>query len=88
MVLSSVIWTGRLRARWILIGVIGLAFLYPASQFFRTVLLDGYTKTALEVLEEPTFVIRSLSDFLSDRDLGEYFVEGLGSTGARLVRPA
>ncbi len=84
VVLSTIIMSGRLRARWILIGVAGLTILYPASEFYRNVILDGYSRTALDAISNPGAVFSSLGEFLGTRDTGEYLSEGLQRTGARL----
>lgn len=84
VVLTTVVWTRRIRLRWVALGVVALALLYPTSEFFRAVILADYTLTAADALQDPNATIMRVSQFVSSSRPGEYFAEGLAATGARL----
>ncbi|MFP6654531.1 MAG: hypothetical protein VCB25_02815 [Myxococcota bacterium] len=75
---------GRLRARWMLAGVLGLAMLYPVAQFYRQDVLDSNRLTIVDALSDPNRTFGQISDFLSSSRAGVYFGDGLTATAARL----
>jgi len=81
---TSMLLGGRLRARWIVVGTMTLALLYPASEFYREDILQNYTLTIVEALSDPTYTLGVLSDFFSSSRPGRYLSDGLVFTAARI----
>jgi hypothetical protein len=84
VVLTTIVWNRRIRLRWFALGLLALVLLYPTSEFFRKVILVDYTLTAADALQDPNATLTRVSDFVGSSRVGEYFTEGLLSTGARL----
>jgi hypothetical protein len=82
--LTVIIYRRRVRARWIVLGILGLTVLYPTHVFFRDVILAGNTLTAAHALRDPVKTLSRVSAFLSGQRPTEYLSEGFESTGARL----
>jgi hypothetical protein len=74
----------RLRKSWVIGGFLLLVILYPTSQFYRHVVLQGNRLRAMDVLSNPGRTAGLLSQFFSQVEFGEYFKEGLLSAGSRL----
>jgi hypothetical protein len=83
---TSMLLGGRLRARWIVIGALVLAMLYPIAQFYREDVLQDNTLTIVDALSDPGRTIGVLSDFLNFAETrgGRYLGDGLEATAARL----
>ena len=61
-----------------------MAIAYPAGLYMREVVLQENTLTVAYSLRHPGEVFGRLSSYLSRENPTEYFLEGLGSTSARL----
>lgn len=84
IVLTWIVITGRIRIRWVVLGVLSLVLLFPLSQFYRIVVSEGRTKSAIDILRDPGRAFQSMGRFLAERELGEYMSEGLEATGHRM----
>jgi hypothetical protein len=84
MALTWIVAERRLRALWLVLGLVALLLLYPAAQFYREVILVGNTKTLADVGRDPSPAVAALGDFVSGNKATEYFEEGLVATGRRL----
>jgi hypothetical protein len=84
VVLTVIVYRRRIHARWMLLGVLGIALLYPTSVFVRQVILADNTLSAAAALRDPSRTVSRVSVFLGGNRPYEYFVEGLEATGARL----
>jgi hypothetical protein len=82
--LTAILYRRRVRARWILLGILALAMLYPTAVFFRQVILAGNTLSAAHALRDPGQTLRRVSAYLSGQRADEYLSEGLESTGQRI----
>jgi len=80
VLLTYMLWTGRVRLRWFAAGAAVIALVYPMSQFVRYE-LGGQTRT-LELLTDPAKTIDAIGDFISSDKTS--FAQGLEATGARL----
>ena len=81
---TSMLLGGRLRARWIVAGVVGMTLLYPVAQFYRQDVLQSNTLTIVDALSDPSYTFGVLSDFVSSSRPGRYLSDGLEATAARL----
>ena len=84
VVFTSMLLGGRFRARWIVIGAVVLALLYPVAEFYRQDVLKKNTLTIVDALSDPSYTFGVLSDFLSSSRAGRYMSEGFTSTAARM----
>lgn len=84
VVLTGMFLGGRLRARWLLAGALGLMLLYPVAQFYRAQVLQDNTLTIVDALSSPEYTFSALSDFVSGSNQSQYFVQGAVATSARL----
>jgi hypothetical protein len=75
---------GRLLVRWIIVGTLALAMLYPVAQFYRQDVLQANTLTIVDALSDPTYTFGVLSEFLSGSQGGTYLMDGLTATAARM----
>jgi hypothetical protein len=73
----------RFRIRWAIAGLVAISLLYPISNFYREVVLQGFRKSAIEILRNPVAAIGSISAYASTFDFGDYFVQGLSMTAGR-----
>lgn len=74
----------RIRMFFLLGGLALIIILYPLSEFYREVVMQGYTLSAVEVLSHPQRVFSQLSSFLRSRDASEYLEFGLQASGSRI----
>jgi len=84
VVLTLIVYRRRIRARWLLLGILGITLLYPTAYFFRIVILVDNTLTATHALRNPAATLSRVSAFVTGSRPSEYFAQGLESTGARL----
>lgn len=82
--LTVILLRRRIRLRWILLGILAITMLYPTAQFFRDVILVENTLTAVDALRNPTATLDRVGSFVESSRFGDYFLEGLEATGARL----
>jgi hypothetical protein len=82
--LTVIVWRRRIRVRWIIVGVLAIALLYPTAIFFRQVVLSGNRLSAIDALRNPSETLERVSSFIETQRFGEYFNEGIQATGARL----
>ena len=82
--LTHVLVTRRIRARYVIGGLVAITLLYPLSQFFREVISLGRTLGPLAILQDPGRVLAQISEFLSGANFSEYVQAGLRATGNRL----
>lgn len=73
----------RFRIRWVVGGVLVVSLLYPVSNFYREVILQGFTKGAIDVLRDPKQSLSRLSGYASQFEAGEYLLAGLTATSSR-----
>jgi len=81
VVLTWILMTRKIRARWVLGGILAVALIYPASQFIRTARGNGIPLAQL--LGRPLNTLGMVSSFVADTPPSEYLLQGLGSTAAR-----
>jgi hypothetical protein len=85
VLLASVIYRRRIRARWLVLGLIGIALLYPTQKFFREVILVGNTLSPMEVIRTPAQTLNRVQNYLEGQEsMAAYFGEGLALTAGRL----
>ena len=82
--LTHVLVTRRIRARYLVGGLLLITLLYPLSQFFREVVTMGQRLGPLQILQNPSRAIALMSEFLSGMTIGDYLTAGLQATGNRL----
>jgi len=82
--LTWIITERRVRASWVLAGVISLVVLYPVAQFWRDDVLVRNTLTAADIMRNPGPAIERTAAFLSSGRAGDYLAEGLEATGRRI----
>jgi hypothetical protein len=82
--LSYLVIERRVRILWIVLAVGAIAFFYPVSEFYRTVVMQGLTKSAVEVLQDPGTALGLVADYASEYDLGDYLTVGLVATSHRV----
>jgi hypothetical protein len=73
----------RFRIRWAVGALLVLSLMYPVSNFYREVVLAGFTKRAVDVLRDPLGALQSMSAYASTFDPGQYLAEGLSMTSGR-----
>jgi hypothetical protein len=81
--LAVVVVRRRIALRWILLGLLASALIYPVGMFIRNDILVGNTLTARDVLQRPTQTLERISDFLASSRPGEYLADGLSATAGR-----
>lgn len=85
MVVITIIFVKRrIPLRWVLMGVLAMAIVYPAGVFIRAVVLADNTLTVAHSLQRPGELFDRLSSYLSEQTPTDYLLEGLESTTARL----
>jgi len=83
--LTWMIATGRLRARWMAVGLAALVVLYPAAEFYRNVVRGGGTRVRVaDIMANPAAAISQISAFVSGSDTQHYLLDGIAASTARL----
>ena len=82
--LTHVLVTRRIRARYLVGGLLLITLVYPLNQFFREVVTRGRMLGPVQILQDPNRAVALMSEFLSDVELDEYLQAGLQATGNRL----
>lgn len=80
---THVIYTRKIRMRWVVVGITALSLFYPIAQFYREVVQEGNTKGAVDVLQNPGDALGRVSAYASRADFGDYFIAGLEATTVR-----
>jgi predicted phage tail protein len=75
----------QIRVRWVIVGIVALALLYPAAEFYRQVVLEENTLTAITMLKNPEAALRRVSAYTSTFDFGEYLASGVQMTTGRFA---
>jgi hypothetical protein len=84
IVIGYILMERRIRRSWVIAGVATIVVLYPISEFYRDVILQGYSLRAVEILSDPGRAVGRISGFITGADPGEYMLAGLKATGIRL----
>lgn len=84
VVLTFIVYRRQLQLRWVALGVIALALLYPTAQFWRDVVLVKNTRGVSDVLARPGPALDRTWRFLLSTSPFSYFEEGIEATGRRL----
>jgi hypothetical protein len=81
--LTYVVVNRRFRIRWGVTAVVVFSLFYPISQFYREVVLEGFTRRSVEVLADPEDALRRVSTYASTFEFRELFLQGLAMTSTR-----
>jgi hypothetical protein len=84
VVLAYIVYTRRVRLRWMAAGVLAVALIYPAAQFYRDVVLVGNTRTLMDVLKDPGSALASVAGYVEGQSFSDYLDEGLTRTAGRI----
>ncbi len=84
MALTVILYRRRIRARWVVLAIVSLALIFPASYFVRDAILEGNTLSVKDALRDPGRTLSRVSRFVSSNRPLDYFSGGLEATGARL----
>lgn len=84
VVFTGMLYTGRIRFRWIALGVVGISLLYPTAVFYRQVILNGNTLPVIVPLSHPTETLHRVQTFVASQKVGETLAAGFEQTGGRL----
>jgi hypothetical protein len=82
--LSWIVFERRIHRRWFILGLGALLLLYPASEFYRDVILQNNTLKLADAFRNPGRTLDALGDFASSSKGSEYLEVGLEATGIRL----
>ncbi len=82
--LTHVLVTRRIRARYLVGGLLLITLVYPLNQFYREVVTRGRMLGPVQILQDPNRAVALMSEFLSGVELDEYLQAGLQATGNRL----
>lgn len=74
----------RIPISWIALGLTVIAVFYPVSEFYRQVILEGFTLSAVDVIGDPGAVFSQTARYAASFDLSEYMSEGIRMTSGRL----
>ncbi len=80
---AHIVVTRRIRAFWIVGGIVAIIVIYPISYFYRNVVRMGSSLSAVEVLTNPARAFGLLSAFTTQTDITDYLTAGLEATGRR-----
>jgi len=80
---AHIVVTRRIRAFWIVGGIVAIIIIYPISYFYRNVVAMGSNLSAVEVLTNPARAFGLLSAFTAQTDITDYLTSGLEATGRR-----
>ncbi|MFK7895435.1 MAG: O-antigen polysaccharide polymerase Wzy [Myxococcota bacterium] len=82
--LTLTVLRGRFGWRWIAIGVLGLALLYPLTAYYQNYLIGDARTSAIEVLKNPQRIFTALGRFVTESDLSDHLEDGLEATALRI----
>lgn len=82
VVVTWILMTRRIRATWVIAGLLAIILIYPASQFVRLSRAQGYGVGHL--VSNPGETILAVVDFVTNSDPRVYFLEGFQSTATRI----
>jgi len=80
---AHIVVTRRIRAFWIVAGILAIIVIYPIAVFYRNVVAMSNQLSAVEVLTNPARTFGLLSAFTAQTDPTEYLTSGLEATGRR-----
>ena len=80
---AHIVVTRRIRAFWIVGGILAIIVIYPIAVFYRNVVAMSNQLSAVEVLTNPARTFGLLSAFTAQTDPTEYLTSGLEATGRR-----
>lgn len=81
---AHVVTQRRVRAFWIISGLLAVILIYPIAQFYRDVVQAGQVLSAAEVLQQPGRLVLLLSSFIAQANPLEYVEAGINATANRL----
>ncbi|MCR9095933.1 MAG: O-antigen polysaccharide polymerase Wzy family protein [bacterium] len=70
--------------RWVVLGVLGIAILYPFNRYYQDYLIGGARTSAVEALADPGRIVNSLSRFVAESNVFDLLEEGLDATALRI----
>ena len=70
--------------KWVVLGVLGIAILYPFNRYYQDYLIGGARTSAVEALANPVRIVTSLSRFVAEASIGDLLEEGLDATALRI----
>jgi hypothetical protein len=74
----------RVPLGFVVVGLLALAVMYPASEFLRIYMLGSDFQFTPDVLMNPGSSASEVSTFIQSRDLGNYLSDGFSAVGQRL----
>jgi len=82
VVLTSMLLTKKVRARWILLGFVAVIVIYPASEFVREDLLQG--ASVAELVMNPGYTLGMIGRFAASGKITDYLAMGFEATAHRI----
>jgi hypothetical protein len=79
--LTWIIMTRRIRARWVLGGILAIVLIYPVSGFIRGARSQGVPM--MQLIGSPFKTLGMVATFVGNASPAEYFGDGLSSTAIR-----
>ena len=83
VVLTRIVITRKIRARWIVAGLLLISVIYPVASFYREFVQAGNRLSSVQVLKDPVGALTLISTFVSQFQPVEYLQQGFEATGAR-----
>jgi len=74
----------RIERRWIILGTVLIAVIYPVATFWREVVMVGNQLSMAQILSNPGRAFSLVSSFLGNVEAREYFEVGISATTSRL----
>lgn len=84
VVLTTMLVSGKIRVRWLVLGVVGLSLFYPTAMFYRYVILNNDTLPVTVPLRDPVGTMKRVQKFIASQKIEDTFAEGIQATGSRL----
>lgn len=84
VVLTGMLASGRIRLRWIVLGVVGFAVFYPTAIFYRSVILNDNRLPVTVPLSDPIGTLHRVQSFIESQKIGDALQAGFEATGNRL----
>jgi hypothetical protein len=82
VVLTSMILSGRIRVRWMVLAFAALVMIYPVSELVRLDLLKN--ASVGDLIRNPGYTLGEVSSFVSQGHLGLYLQDGFEATSHRI----
>lgn len=83
IVLTRMFMAGRVRLRWIVLGVLGLILFYPVSIFYRQVILSGDTLPITAPLSDLSGTVHRVQGFIASQKIEDTLALGSQATASR-----